>query len=85
MLLLELQILAAAGRKPCCPWHSPVILAADGQRVGARGGWPNTQMSSEHPSIPSEAEESKSAVGSHGAIHATRPRIEARCFATAWP
>ena len=29
MLLLELQILAAAGRKPCCPWHGPVILAAD--------------------------------------------------------
>ena len=80
MLLLELQILAAAGRKPCCPWHSPVILAADGQRVGVHA------RMYEHPNvIPSEAEESKSAVGSHAAIHATKPGIQARCFATAWP
>ena len=34
--------------------------------------------------IPSEVEESKPMVGSRGAIHVTRPRIEARCSATAW-
>ena len=33
--------------------------------------------------ISSEAEKSKPAVGSRGAIHTTRPRIEARCSATA--
>ena len=40
---------------------------------------------SKRPSvIPSEAEESKPVVGSRGAIHATRPCIEARCSAKAW-
>ena len=33
--------------------------------------------------IPSEAEESKTAIGSRGAIHATRHRIESGCSATA--
>ena len=33
--------------------------------------------------IPSEAEESKPVVGSRGAIHATRHRVEAGCSATA--
>ena len=34
--------------------------------------------------IPSEAEESKPAIGSRGAIHVTKPRIEGRWHATAW-
>ena len=33
--------------------------------------------------IPSEAEESKPVIGSRGAIHATRHRVEAGCSATA--